>query len=94
MDDLTLTCVHGFYSTKNTEQSRSIPASALVYIFFFMFLSWIQLLYFLHWASVTKRRTGWSPHFEEERGRAKGALGSGSYLDVKEWLLIPTDARH
>lgn len=68
MDDFTLTCVHGFYSTKNTEQSRFIPAAALVYIlFFFMFLSWIQLLYFLHWTSVTKIRTGWSPHFEKER---------------------------
>lgn len=53
-----------------------------LYSFFFssMFLSWIQLLYFLHWASVTKRRTGWSPHSEKGERGGNGDIGSGGCI--------------
>lgn len=34
VDDFTVTCAHGFYST-TTRRSRSIPASALVLFFYF-----------------------------------------------------------
>lgn len=48
-----------------------IPASALVYTFFsssccsHVLLVWMQLLYVLHWASVTKRRIWLASYFRE-----------------------------
>lgn len=68
MDDFTVTCAHGFYSTKTTRRLRSILASALIYILFaLIFFSWIQLLYVHHWASVTKKEKLAGCPFQRER---------------------------
>lgn len=58
LDDFTVTCAHGFNSTKTTRRSRFIAASALVYTFFLLSCSsrGPSLLYVLHWAGVTTGR--------------------------------------
>lgn len=72
VDDFTVTCAH---ASIRQQQGGRAPFPLLVWsILFFsllalVFFSWIQLLYVLHWASVTKRRNWLAFPFRERRRR-------------------------
>lgn len=72
VDDFTVTCAHGFYSTKTTRRSRSISASALIYIFFCSHILLVDpVIICSSLGECDKKRRNWlvAPFRERDGGR-------------------------